>query len=46
MARWRNLGHAEAALTILGRMAGIDEESLNKLISAGQTAAILAKFDR
>jgi len=31
---------------ILGRMAGIEEEALNKLIEAGQTGAILAKFDR
>jgi len=46
MARWRSLGHAEAALMILGRMAGIDEETLNKLIEAGQTGPILAKFDR
>jgi hypothetical protein len=46
MGRWRNIGHAEAALTILGRMAGIDEETLNKLIDAGQTATILGKFDR
>jgi hypothetical protein len=46
MARWRNIGHAEAALMILGRMAGIEEETLNKLIDAGQTGTILAKFDR
>jgi hypothetical protein len=46
MARWRSIGHAEAALTILGRMAGIDEDTLNKLIDAGQTAAILSKFER
>ena len=46
MARWRSIGHAEAALTILGRMAGIEEEALEKLIGAGQTATILAKFDR
>jgi hypothetical protein len=46
MARWRSIGHAEAALTVLGRMAGIGEDSLSKMIDAGQTAAILAKFDR
>jgi HEAT repeats len=46
MARWRNIGHAEAALTILGRIAGIDEKTLNGLIDAGQTATILAKFNR
>jgi hypothetical protein len=46
MARWRYIGHAEAALTILGRMAGIEEDTLNKLIDAGQASTILAKFDR
>jgi hypothetical protein len=45
MARWRYVGHAEAALTVLGRIAGIDEASLNRMIEAGQTATILAKFD-
>jgi hypothetical protein len=46
MARWRSIGHAGAALTILGRMAGIDEDTLNKLIDGGQAAVILGKFDR
>ncbi len=46
MARWRYTGHAEAALTVLGRIAGIEEESLNKMIAAGQTATVLAKFER
>lgn len=46
MARWRYIGHAEAALTILGRIAGIDEDALTKFIDAGQPSPILAKFDR
>jgi hypothetical protein len=46
MARWRNRGHAEAALSILGRIAGLDEESLNKLILAGQADAILSQLSR
>lgn len=46
MARWRNIGHAEPALTVLGRIAGIEEDALDKLIDAGQTATILGKFDR
>ena len=46
MGRWRNIGHAEAALTILGRMAGIEEATLEQLIAAGQTSTILGKFDR
>jgi len=46
MGRWRSIGHAEAALTILGRMAGIEEATLEQLIAAGQTTTILGKFDR
>jgi len=46
MGRWRSIGHAEAALTILGRMAGIEETTLEQLIDAGQAATILGKFDR
>jgi len=46
MARWRYVGHAEAALMVLGRIAGIDEASLNKMIEAGQTSTILAKFNQ
>jgi len=42
----RYIGHAEAALTILGRMAGIEEATLEQLISAGQTSTILGKFAR
>jgi len=30
----------------LGRMAGIEEATLEQLIVAGQTATILGKFDR
>jgi hypothetical protein len=45
MARWRSVGHAEAALTILGRMAGLSEDSLNKLIEAGQADTIITKFN-
>jgi hypothetical protein len=41
MARWRSDGHAEAARLLLGRIAGIEEDRLNKLIDAGQVDAIL-----
>lgn len=40
MARWRT-GHAEAARFILGRMAGVDEEHLQELVTAGNVEAIL-----
>jgi hypothetical protein len=46
MARWRNIGHAEAALSILGRIAGIEEDTLNKLIDTDQVDAIISKFNR
>jgi hypothetical protein len=46
MARWRSLGHAEAALLILGRIAGMDEDTITKLIDAGQVDTILGKFNR
>jgi hypothetical protein len=46
MARWRNMGHAEAALSILGRIAGLDEDTLDKLIEAGQTDMIINKLNR
>ncbi len=46
MARWHYIGHAEAALSILGRIAGLDEDSLNKLIEAGQADTIINKVNR
>lgn len=46
MARWRSAGHAEAALTILGRMAGLSEDSLNRLIEAGQADTIISKLNQ
>jgi hypothetical protein len=40
MARWRT-GHADAARYILGRVAGIDEERLQRLVMAGQAEVII-----
>jgi hypothetical protein len=45
MARWRSAGHAEAALWILGRIAGTDEDLLDKLIEAGQADTIIRKLN-
>jgi hypothetical protein len=45
MARWRSPGHAEAALSILGRIAGIDEDILQKLIDTGQAETIIGKVN-
>lgn len=46
MARWRSSGHAESALLVLGRIAGIDENALTRLIEAGQVNTILSEFTR
>jgi hypothetical protein len=46
MARWRSTAHAFAALLILGRIAGLDEDSLTKLIVAGQADTIINKVNR
>ena len=46
MARWHNPGHAFFALEVLGRIAGMDEDSLGKAIEANQTAVILSKFEK
>jgi hypothetical protein len=46
MARWRSGGHAEAALTIVGRIAGFSEDALHELIDAGQAEAIISKLNR
>jgi hypothetical protein len=45
MAHWRTIGHAEAALSILRRIAGIDEDSLDKLIEAGQAETIISRVN-
>jgi hypothetical protein len=46
MGRWRNKGHAVAALAILGRIAGIDEDRLNRLLSEGKADEILGASAR
>jgi hypothetical protein len=45
MARWRSVGHAGPALSILGRLSGINEDALNMLIADGQTETIVARFN-
>jgi hypothetical protein len=41
MASWRSSGHAEAARSILGRVAGIDEDRIRQLIRLGQIEVII-----
>jgi hypothetical protein len=41
MARWRNTGHAEPARMLLGRIAGIEEGRLLKLVASGDGEAII-----
>jgi hypothetical protein len=43
MARWQYEGHAEAAITILGRIAGLDETTIIKMIEAGEKEQIIAR---
>ena len=40
MARWRSPGHAYSARVLLGRIAGIDEVRLTKLIDGGELKPI------
>ncbi len=44
MARWRWRGHSAEALSILGRMAGIEEGRLQSLIEKGDIGEILSSF--
>jgi hypothetical protein len=41
MARWRSAGHAHSARLLLGRIAGIEEGRLTKLVEAGQVDQIV-----
>lgn len=43
MARWRNEGHAEAAVTILGRVTGLDENTIARMIQAGEKEKIISR---
>jgi len=46
MARWRDPGHADDARMILGRVAGLPEEHLVKLIANGDVEQIVAAAQR
>lgn len=43
MARWRNEGHAEASITILGRITGLDESTIDRMIRAGEKEKIIRR---
>lgn len=43
MARWHYVGHAEPAVAILGRVAGIPEDSIAHMIQAGENEKIIAR---
>jgi hypothetical protein len=43
MARWRNRGHAHYSRLILGRIAGIPEAELVKLVEAGDAEGIISR---
>ncbi|HEY6120954.1 MAG TPA: hypothetical protein VIV66_13415 [Pyrinomonadaceae bacterium] len=46
MARWRNPGHANNPRTILGRVAGIEENRLAQLVAAGNAEEILQQVKK
>jgi hypothetical protein len=46
MAQWRSAGHAASARSILGRCAGIPEDRLQSLVTAGDPAPILKAYLR
>ena len=46
MARWRNPDHAQAALAILGRIAGIEEKRLEELIEQQKPDEIVNAVNR
>jgi hypothetical protein len=41
MARWKSLGHASAALTILGRIAGLSDEAIDVAVGRGDREGII-----
>lgn len=43
MAHWKSLGHAFAALVILGRMRGLPEEEIAEALARGDREAILGR---
>jgi len=46
MAHWHNLGHAGAALMILGRLAGMSEEAIARTLRDGDREPILRAAER
>jgi hypothetical protein len=46
MARWRSAGHAASARMLLGRIAGIEEGRLLKLVASGDVQAIVNSLGR
>ena len=46
MAKWRNAGHADPARMLLGRIAGIDEVQLQRLVAAHDVQMILSMFEK
>jgi hypothetical protein len=46
MARWRSAGHAYAAFTILGRIAGYSDEALEGLWKGGDRESVIEAASR
>ena len=45
MARWRDPSHASNPRMILGRVAGIEENRLQKLVAVGEVDPILSALE-
>ncbi len=46
MAQWRSAGHAHSARVLLGRIAGIEENRLQELVTAGRVEQIIESLKR
>ncbi len=44
MARWKSAGHAEAAFTVLGRIAGLSDEDIQAAWQGGDRERLLQRF--
>ena len=44
MARWKSAGHAEAAFTVLGRIAGLSDEDIQAAWQRGDREGLLRRF--
>jgi hypothetical protein len=46
MSRWQSMGHAGAALVVLGRVAGLPDQEIGEALQRGERAPILEAAER